>query len=98
MSAEHLHAYFDQPLEFSRYLEAERLLSSQQDTTPEERASLLRIIIKGMVKGPDYMLITPEERTGGNKSRRTLVRRFPNPNPEGRIDGLTMHPVLSHDC
>jgi len=51
-SARHLRAYFDQPLEFSRYLAAERLLSGQSDTKPEERDVLLRIIIKAMVESP----------------------------------------------
>ena len=49
MSAKHLRAYFDQPLEFSRYLAAERLVSGQGDQTPEERAILLKIIVEGMI-------------------------------------------------
>jgi hypothetical protein len=49
-SARHLHAYFNQPLEFSRYLAAERLLSSQPDATPKESDALLRIIIGAMVE------------------------------------------------
>jgi hypothetical protein len=52
-SARQLRAYFDQPLEFSRYLAAERLLSSQPDTKPEERDALLRIIIAAMVESTD---------------------------------------------
>jgi len=51
--ARNLRAYFDQPLEFSRYLAAERLLSGQPHTKPEERDALLRIIIGAMVENAD---------------------------------------------
>jgi hypothetical protein len=52
-AARYLRAYFDQPLEFSRYLAAERLLSSQPETKSEERDALLRIIIEAMVENSD---------------------------------------------
>ncbi|WP_406314721.1 hypothetical protein OHA77_40240 [Streptosporangium sp. NBC_01639] len=37
-AASHLRAYFDQPLEFSRYLAAERLLAAMDKLDPEQRA------------------------------------------------------------
>jgi hypothetical protein len=49
-AARYLRAYFDQPLAFSRYLAAERLLSSQSDVKAQERDALLRIIISAMVE------------------------------------------------
>lgn len=52
-AARYLRAYFDQPLAFSRYLAAERLLSSQSELKPEERDAMLRIIIAAMV-GSDF--------------------------------------------
>jgi hypothetical protein len=52
-AARYLRAYFDQPLAFSRYLAAERLLSSQSDARTEERDAILRIIISAMVEGSD---------------------------------------------
>lgn len=60
-SAKHLRAYFDQPLEFSRYLAAERLLSGQPDTKPEDRDALLQIIIKAMVENPVKDPLTVKE-------------------------------------
>ncbi|MER5222033.1 MULTISPECIES: hypothetical protein [Streptomyces] len=38
-AAEHLRAYFDQPLEFSRYLAAERLIADARLET-EQRAEI----------------------------------------------------------
>ncbi len=57
-AATHLRAYFDQPLEFSRYLAAERLLSGQQDLNEDQRAMLLRIVISAMVKAPEHSMST----------------------------------------
>jgi hypothetical protein len=48
-AARYLRAYFDQPLAFSRYLAAERLLSSQSELKSEERDAMLRIIVSAMV-------------------------------------------------
>lgn len=48
-AASHLHAYFDQPVKFSRYLAAERLIAEMMALQPEQRAAisgeLLRTII-----------------------------------------------------
>jgi hypothetical protein len=68
-SAKHLRAYFDQPLEFSRYLAAERLLSSQPDTKTEERDELLRIIIAAMVEGSETGNIWESDTWGDNSLR-----------------------------
>jgi hypothetical protein len=50
-AAAHLRAYFDQPLEFSRYLAAERLLASAQDLSGLQRAKILTALIEAIV-GP----------------------------------------------
>lgn len=44
-AASHLRAYFDQPLELSRYLAAERLLADA-DLTPEQRAAILSTLVQ----------------------------------------------------
>ncbi len=50
-AAEHLKAYFDQPLEFSRYLAAERLLADA--TLPEEkRAEVVAMLVQTIATGP----------------------------------------------
>jgi hypothetical protein len=51
-AAEHLRAYFDQPLEFANFLAAERLLASQQDLPAAQRADMLNAIIRAMVASP----------------------------------------------
>ncbi|MFF1416776.1 hypothetical protein [Streptomyces sp. NPDC058280] len=50
-AAEHLRSYFDQPLELSRYLAAERLIA---DATldNERRAEVLTALVTAMVAGP----------------------------------------------
>lgn len=48
-SAGHLRSYFDQPLEFSRYLAAERLLNSGQPLKPEQRAAILADLLRTVV-------------------------------------------------
>jgi hypothetical protein len=48
-SAAHLRAYFDQPLEFSRYLAAERLVADAQ-LSNEERVQLLASVVQAMVQ------------------------------------------------
>jgi hypothetical protein len=50
-AAAHLRAYFDQPLEFSRYLAAERLVA-EADLTREERAEVLTALVQAMVTPP----------------------------------------------
>jgi hypothetical protein len=47
-AASHLRAYFDQPLELSRYLAAERLLADAKDLTPEQRATILGSLIQAI--------------------------------------------------
>ncbi|MGC9540010.1 hypothetical protein [Streptomyces sp. UG1] len=47
ISAGHLRAYFDQPLEFSRYLAAERLIADV-DMSREQRAAVLGELIRTM--------------------------------------------------
>ncbi|WP_406413698.1 RNA-binding domain-containing protein [Streptomyces sp. NBC_01614] len=50
-AAEHLRAYFDQPLEFSRYLAAERLIADARLET-EQRAEILGSLVQAMIAGP----------------------------------------------
>ncbi|MFJ6691433.1 hypothetical protein [Streptomyces sp. NPDC091294] len=50
-AAEHLKAYFDQPLEFSRYLAAERVLTDA--TLPDEkRAEIVAELVRTIASGP----------------------------------------------
>ncbi|TMR03396.1 hypothetical protein ETD83_10850 [Actinomadura soli] len=48
-SASHLRSYFDQPLEFSRYLAAERLLNSVQQLNEEQRAAILADLLRTVI-------------------------------------------------
>ncbi|WNZ09842.1 ATP-binding protein [Streptomyces sp. 11x1] len=50
-AAEHLRAYFDQPLEFSRYLAAERLITDARLET-QQRAEILSSLVQAMIAGP----------------------------------------------
>ncbi|PSM39254.1 hypothetical protein C6Y14_32890 [Streptomyces dioscori] len=50
-AAGHLRAYFDQPLEFSRYLAAERLVTDA-GLSEERRAEILSILVQAMISGP----------------------------------------------
>lgn len=50
-AASHLRAYFDQPLEFARYLAAERV-AMQSALSPEQRAEVLTAMVQAMVAGP----------------------------------------------
>ncbi|WP_328681738.1 hypothetical protein [Streptomyces sp. NBC_00343] len=50
-AAGHLRAYFDQPLEFSRYLAAERLMADA-GLTEEHRAEVLSLLVQRMIIGP----------------------------------------------
>jgi hypothetical protein len=47
-AASHLRAYFDQPLELSRYLAAERLLADAKDLTPEQRAAIVSSLVQSI--------------------------------------------------
>lgn len=50
-AASHLRAYFDQPLELSRYLAAERLLADAADLTPEQRAAIVSSLVESIATG-----------------------------------------------
>lgn len=50
-AAAHLRAYFDQPLEFSRYLAVERLVADA-GLTSEQRAEVLTAVVQAMVTPP----------------------------------------------
>ncbi|MEU1104889.1 hypothetical protein ABZ408_28565 [Streptomyces tibetensis] len=50
-AAGHLRAYFDQPLEFSRYLAAERLMADA-GLSEEKRAEVLSLLVQTMIAGP----------------------------------------------
>ncbi|MER7807547.1 hypothetical protein [Streptomyces sp900116325] len=47
----HLRSYFDQPLELSRYLAAERLIADG-NLTQEQRGEVLSALVQAMVSGP----------------------------------------------
>ncbi|MGW6008743.1 TRADD-N-associated membrane domain-containing protein [Streptomyces sp. NPDC055210] len=59
-SAQHLRAYFDQPLEFSRYLAAERLMADSQ-LSEEHRAEILSNLVQAMIAGPANSTVTTAE-------------------------------------
>jgi hypothetical protein len=50
-AAGHLRAYFDQPLEFSRFLAAERLIADA-NLSQEQRAEVLASLVQSMIAGP----------------------------------------------
>ncbi|MEW1630795.1 hypothetical protein AB0387_25975 [Streptomyces sp. NPDC089173] len=50
-AATHLRSYFDQPLELSRYLAAERLVADG-DLSQEQRGEILTALVQAMVAGP----------------------------------------------
>lgn len=47
-AASHLRAYFDQPLELSRYLAAERLLGDAADLTADQRAAMVSSLVQSI--------------------------------------------------
>ena len=47
-SASHLRAYFDQPLELSRYLAAERLLADAKDLKPDQHAAIISALVQSI--------------------------------------------------
>jgi hypothetical protein len=47
-AASHLRAYFDQPLELSRYLAAERLLADAKDLTSQQRAAIVSSLVEAI--------------------------------------------------
>lgn len=64
-AAGHLRAYFDQPLEFSRYLGAERLMADAR-LGEEKRAEILSLLVQTMIAGPAGPALTSsvEEESG----------------------------------
>ncbi|MEU6495714.1 hypothetical protein [Streptomyces sp. NPDC046984] len=50
-AAEHLKAYFDQPLEFARYLTAERLIT-EAGLTEDQRREAVLVLVKGLAAPP----------------------------------------------
>ncbi|MEU1187996.1 hypothetical protein [Streptomyces sp. NPDC005859] len=64
-AAGHLRAYFDQPLEFSRYLAAERLMADA-GLSEEHRAEVLSLLVQTMITGPSgpAPANTNEQQTG----------------------------------
>ncbi|MFD6936269.1 hypothetical protein ACFWAP_08970 [Streptomyces goshikiensis] len=62
-AAEHLRAYFDQPLELSRYLAAERLIADAA-LSSEQRAEALTAIVTAMVAGPQPLPTAPPPTPG----------------------------------
>ncbi|MEU5929315.1 hypothetical protein ABZ817_38320 [Streptomyces antimycoticus] len=51
VASSHLRAYFDQPLEFSRYLAAERLVANAE-LSQEQRAEIVTTLVQAIVTGP----------------------------------------------
>ncbi|MET9606234.1 hypothetical protein ABZZ17_14350 [Streptomyces sp. NPDC006512] len=58
-AAEHLRAYFAQPLEFSRYLAAERLVADAHLEGPD-RAQIISSLVQGMIAGSPQNQPPPE--------------------------------------
>jgi hypothetical protein len=48
-AAAHLRAYFDQPLDFAKYLAAERLLTSNADLDDDKRAAIVTSLVQAIV-------------------------------------------------
>ncbi|WML82553.1 hypothetical protein [Streptomyces sp. VNUA74] len=59
-AASHLRAYFDQPLEFSRYLAAERLIADA-NLSEERRAEILTTLVAAMISGNPAATMPEEE-------------------------------------
>ncbi|POX44976.1 hypothetical protein [Streptomyces sp. Ru72] len=64
-AAGHLRAYFDQPLEFSRYLAAERLMADA-GLSEEKQAEILSMIVQSMIVGPASAGTTLDEPATGS--------------------------------
>ncbi|WP_406152208.1 hypothetical protein [Streptomyces sp. NBC_01012] len=61
-AASHLRGYFDQPLELSRYLAAERLVADA-DLSQEQRGEILSTLVHAMAAAPDRRESTPSTAT-----------------------------------
>ncbi|MFG2351859.1 TRADD-N-associated membrane domain-containing protein [Streptomyces phaeochromogenes] len=64
-AAGHLKAYFDQPLEFSRYLAAERLLTDA-GLSEEKRAEVVAVLVQTVAAGP--VATAPVDAGGATRS------------------------------
>lgn len=68
-AAAHLRAYFDQPLEFSRYLAAERLMADA-GLSEQKQAEILGLIVQTMIAGPpeptEPTRVSPDGPTSGS--------------------------------
>jgi hypothetical protein len=60
-AASHLRAYFDQPLEFSRYLAAERLLAADRELTAEQRAAVLSTLVQAIASAGNRIADPPSK-------------------------------------
>ncbi|MGC4914321.1 TRADD-N-associated membrane domain-containing protein [Streptomyces albogriseolus] len=69
-AAEHLKAYFDQPLEFSRYLAAERLLADS-GLSEEQKADVVGQLVQVIAAGPGAS--PPSEAVGVAQQLRQLI-------------------------
>jgi hypothetical protein len=68
-AAAHLRAYFDQPLDFSKYLAAERLLAVTEDLTAEQQAQIVASLVRAIVTpGSDHL-------DNGSPAARRKMRR-----------------------
>ncbi len=62
-AAAHLRAYFDQPLEFSKYLAAERLLASNAGLESDQHSAILTALVQAIVTPhPSHNGKTPQSR------------------------------------
>ncbi|GAA0454256.1 TRADD-N-associated membrane domain-containing protein [Streptomyces olivaceiscleroticus] len=66
-SATHLRAYFDQPLEFSRYLAAERIIQGHE-LDANQRSEVLTALVQAMVTGPPAPSDTAGQEPGSNRA------------------------------
>ncbi|MEU7911342.1 TRADD-N-associated membrane domain-containing protein [Microbispora bryophytorum] len=58
-AASHLRAYFEQPVEFSRYLAAERLLQAVDKLAPEQRAEIAGHLLRAIVASAPNGALAP---------------------------------------
>ena len=67
-AAAHLRAYFDQPLEFSRYLAAERLLAAS-DVGAGERGAIVHELVQAIIRNDGLSVVKRprSKRTGDRK-------------------------------
>ncbi|MFC5831788.1 TRADD-N-associated membrane domain-containing protein [Nonomuraea insulae] len=85
-AASHLHAYFDQPVKFSRYLAAERLIAEMMALQPEQRAAISGELLR--------TIIAPDVFSGTSSSGGTSPPPVPAPSvppPSGMPNGHNQH-------